>query len=564
MEFAHTSGQVENMPDTTLIGHITAVRTNNFAASLKTSDDGRPPRIAGMGGEEYAGKPGSYVIIRQDDIKVLALVSEMSKNNNAHTDGDQQCTIQMTPLGEINSGGIYENGVKHFPVAGAEVHAVNEEELKSIFVKFSRQGYCVGVLSTHPSLDVCFDPGALFGRHCAILGQSGAGKSWAVANLIQCAVKTMPNAHIVILDLHGEYSWENNEGIRRYAFDEDIVRYIDAHDLEVPYWLMTFSELVDLLVDRNDVSASTQIAFLRDSVHDLRNRYNADLGIGDVSIDSPVYFPLESLYDHFDQANKMSTNFGKTRGVLAGQFDQFLMRLQSRMDDVRYNFLLKPKHRTSSDSLADLLRDFVGLGDPKAQVTIIDLSTVPFDVRPTVTAQIGRLAFEFNYWNPHYKDFPLLLVCEEAHAYIPRGTSIQYEGTLKSMERIAREGRKYGVGLVVVSQRPTELSETVLAQCSTFICLRLTNPDDQEYIKCLVPESQRDLIDILTSLSIGEAMAMGMAVPLPTRVQFHRPDPTPNSSDVDFHAHWTAGIDNLDIEDIVDRWRRQDRLSTEK
>lgn len=551
------------MPDSTLIGHITDVRSNNFAARLKDSVDGHPPRIIGMSGEEYAGKPGSYVMIRQDDVKVLALVSGMSEGNSAGNNGSKQSMIQMTPLGEISRGGIYENGIKHFPVAGAEVHAVNEEDLKSIFVKFRKQGYCVGVLSTHPSLDVCFDPGALFGRHCAILGQSGAGKSWAVANLLQCAVKTMPNAHIVILDLHGEYSWKNNAGVRQYAFDEDIVRYIDARDLEIPYWLMSFSELVELLIDQNDDSASTQIAFLRDSVHDLRNKHNADLGIGDISIDSPVYFPLDSLYEHFDQANKMSTNFGKTKGALTGQFDQFLMRLQSRMNDVRYDFLLKPKHRTSSDSLADLLRDFVGLGDPKAQITIIDLSTVPFDVRPTVTAQIGRLAFEFNYWNPHYKKFPLLLVCEEAHAYIPRSTGSQFTGTLKSMERIAREGRKYGVGLLVISQRPTELSETVLAQCSTFICLRLTSPDDQEYIKNLVPESQRDLIDILTSLSIGEAMAMGMAVPLPTRVQFHKPDPVPNSSDVDFHTHWTTGIDDLDIEDIVSRWRRQDRLNTD-
>lgn len=552
------------MPDDTLIGHITDVRTNNFTATLRASENGLPPRVSGIAGEEFAGKPGSYVIIKQDGTRVLALVSEMGEKNPGGANGAQQSMIQMTPLGEINAGGIYENGIKHFPVTGAEVHAVNEEEIKSIFVKFRKQGYCVGTLSTHPSLDVYFDPGALFGRHCAILGQSGSGKSWTVANLIQQAVKTMPNAHVVMLDLHGEYSWKDSNDVRQHAFEKDTVRYIDARDLEIPYWLMAFSELVDLLVDRNDDSASTQISFLRDSVHDLRNKHNSDLGIGDVSIDSPVYFPLDSLYEYFDQANKMSTNFGKTRGALTGQFDQFLMRLQSRMNDVRYDFLLKPKHRTSSDSLPELLRDFVGLGEPKAQITIIDLSTVPFDVRPTVTAQIGRLAFEFNYWNPRYKEFPLLLVCEEAHAYIPRTKSAQFEGTLKSMERIAREGRKYGVGLCVVSQRPTELSETVLAQCSTFICLRLSNPDDQAYIKNLVPDSQRDLIDILSSLGIGEAMTMGMAVPLPTRVQFHVPDPAPNSSDVDFHTNWTVGVDDLDIEDIVDRWRRQDRLNTER
>ena len=252
----------------------------------------------------------------------------------------------------------------------------------------------------------------------------------------------------------------------------------------------------------------------------------------------------------------------KDKAPLAGKFDQFLLRLSSRMNDKRYDFMLKPKLRTSSESLIDLLRDFVGLGEPKCQITVIDLSTVPFDVRPTVAAQVGRLAFEFNYWNPYYQDFPLLLVCEEAHAYIPRDNDPRYEGARRSMQRIAKEGRKYGVGITVVSQRPHELSETVLAQCSTYLCLRLTNPDDQAYVKDLVPEAERDLTDVLASLGRGEVLAMGAAVPLPTRLQFYKPNPVPNSSDVDFYQHWIAGPDDLDVDDIVDRWRRQDRIKS--
>ena len=162
----------------------------------------------------------------------------------------------------------------------------------------------------------------------------------------------------------------------------------------------------------------------------------------------------------------------------------------------RYDFLLKPSVRANSGSLAGLLRDFVGLGDRKVPVTVIDLSSVPFDVRPTVAAQVGRLAFEFNYWNPQYRDFPILLICEEAHAYIPRETVSQFAGARKSMERIAKEGRKYGVGLAVVSQRPHEVSETVLAQCGTFICLRITNPDDQGYVRRLVPEITNELKEL--------------------------------------------------------------------
>ena len=543
----------------TLIGHLTKVETGALEATLIEANESRLPRIESRNDCDMNGQPGSYVAITQGDIKLLAIVRSMQEITAASGSGSCKA-IKLIPLGEVTTGGVFQNGIKKFPVTGAEVHTVSKEEVESIFVKFRAHGYSVGVASADNSIDVCLDPAALSGRHFAILGQSGAGKSWTVANLLQRAVASMPKAHIILLDLHGEYSWENNEGNRQHAFDDKVTRYIDARELEIPYWLMTFAELVDLLIDRSDDSASSQIAFLRDSVHDLRNKSNKELAIGDISIDSPVYFSLSELYNYFEEANKMTSNFGKEKGALAGLFDQFLMRLQSRMNDMRYNFLLQPKHRTSSESMSGLLRDFVGLGDPKAQITIIDLSSVPFDVRPVVTAQVGRLAFEFNYWNPRFKEFPLLLVCEEAHAYIPREGGSQYEGTRRSMQRIAKEGRKYGVGLAVVTQRPHELSETVLAQCSTFVCLRLTNPDDQDYVRDLVPEAESDFIDVLSSLGQGEAMIMGLAVPLPTRVQLYKPDPPPNSSSVDFFRHWVTGPSDLDIDDIVDRWRRQDRM----
>ena len=546
----------------TLIGNISSVKTGAFTATLLDEDEGRLPRIQTGDDISLTGQPGSYVAITQGDIRILAVVTSIEETDSPSESNSnrKRRSVNLIPLGEISKGGVFQNGIKNFPVTGAELHAVNREDVESIFVKFRAQGYAVGTAAADSSIDVCMDPASLFGRHFAILGQSGAGKSWTVTNLLQRAVKSMPKAHIILLDLHGEYSWLDKEGNRQYAFDEKTTRHIDARDLEIPYWLMTFSELVDLLIDRSDSSASSQIAFLRDCVFELRNKSNKDLDIGHLSIDSPVYFSLTELHAYFEEANKATTNFGKEKGPLAGLFDQFLMRLESRMNDIRYNFLLKPQRRTSSDALPELLRDFVGLGEPKCQITIIDLSSVPFDVRPVVTAQVGRLAFEFNYWNPRYKEFPLLLVCEEAHAYIPREGGSQYEGTRRSMQRIAKEGRKYGVGLAVVTQRPHELSETVLAQCSTFICLRLTNPDDQDYVRNLVPEAEADFIDVLSSLGQGEAMIMGLAVPLPTRTRLFKPDPVPNSASVDFYRHWSTGPTDLDVDDIVDRWRRQSRL----
>jgi hypothetical protein len=283
------------------------------------------------------------------------------------------------------------------------------------------------------------------------------------------------------------------------------------------------------------------------------------IGLNSVSIDTPIYFSLVEMYSQFKAANEERKDFGKVQGPLFGQFDEFLIRMQSRFNDVRYDFLLKPKNCNNSASMANMLRSFVGLGAKKGNITVVDLSAVPTDVRPAVSAQVGRLAYEFNYWNPQRRHFPITLICEEAHAYIPREKGGPFDGTKKVMERIAKEGRKYGVSIGVVSQRPTELSETMLSQCSTFICLCTTNPDDQAYIRSLVPEAEADLTDILSSLGRGEALILGEAAPLPTRVQLYRPHPEPKSNDVDYFTGWREGPDDLDVEEIVNLWRTQTR-----
>ncbi len=565
---SETSEILENsQPDddpNVLIGHLTEVRGDGFEARLIPLESGNP--LVQVGEHDILiGQLGSYVSIRQNGVTVLALVFNDIEKREVDSDTGGLVTngkiryLSLIPLGEINDKGVFQRGIRHYPTTGASVYTVSVEELKPIFMKFRGYRFNLGYIPTHPSLAVSLDPSALFGRHFAILGQSGSGKSWAVTNLVQRAVAAMPNAHIILLDLHGEYCWKDDEGNAHSAFKPDIVRAIDARELEIPYWLMTFSELIDLLIDRSDDGSSTQIAFLREALYELKKKSAIKLGIENISIDAPIYFSLNELYKSFKNANEQRGDFGKKQGALFGQFDEFLVKLQSKLSDTRYDFLLKPKRRNTSESMPGLLRDFVGLGNPKRQVTVIDLSPVPFDVRPGVSAQIGRLAFEFNYWNPRNREFPILLLCEEAHSYIPRESGGQYDGTRKTMERIAKEGRKYGVGLGVVTQRPHELSETVLSQCGTYICLRITNPDDQAYVRDLVPESEGDLTNILSSLGRGEAMIMGEGTPLPIRFQSYRPNPEPNSSDVDYHKHWKAGPEDLDVEDIVNRWRRQGR-----
>lgn len=566
------------MPDSSSmrIGRVIDVRGDGMVALLDSSAQGDSPKIT-IGHEDVLiGQLGSYVKVAQGDITVLAMLTRMSEIEKLESgelgksgvDSDltpiAQRTIWLTPVGTLNAENEFKRGVSIYPTTGAEVHAVGQDDLHTMFYKYSSKGYNVGSLPSNPAVSVCFDPTTLFGRHFAILGQTGSGKSWAVANLVQRAIAVMPKAHIIILDLHGEYCWKNDNNEACSAFANCDYRHIDARELEMPYWLMTYAELCDLLIDQTDFSAHNQTAAFRDTLRELKEdeAKRPELSLERATLDTPIYFDLMQLRAAIEDKNGQvpGVRAGTWKnGPLTGKFANFLMRLDSKLNDVRYDFLFKPQKRDSSESLSEMLRDFIGLGEPKSSVTIIDLSSVPFDVRPPVAAQVGRLAFEFNYWNPQYREFPILLICEEAHIYIPRSSDAQFKGSRKSMERIAKEGRKYGVGLGVVSQRPHEVSETVLAQCGSFLCLRITNPNDQNYIKGLAPEAERNLIEILAGLGRGECLALGEAVPIPTRLRFHQPVPPPDSDDIDFYSMWKDGLDDVDVDEIVKRWRRQER-----
>ncbi len=559
----------------TVIGYLVDVQGNLLTATLVEDEQGRVPTIT-IGDEDITvGQIGSYAVIRQGGLQIIAMVTRMTEQEalavpTIETPGEPDARLpyakriaRLTPIGSISADGHFERGVGQYPTTGAEVHAIGSAEITKMFERFRTEGFEVGALTTHPSIKVSLHATNLFGRHFAILGQTGSGKSWTVASIVQKAVEEMPKAHIIILDLHGEYSWKREDESRHYAFDEAVVRHVDARDLEIPYWLMTYVELCDLLIEHSEREATNQTAFFRDCLLAGRQAENTGatppLDLPRVTVDTPIYFSLDELLDKVRAKNVERVGARDKQGPMFGNFDRFLMRIESKLNDSRYDFLLKPRVRITSATLSGLLRDFVGLGDPKVQVTVIDLSSVPFDVRPTVAAQIGRLAFEFNYWNPEYREFPILLICEEAHAYIPRASESQFAGSRKSMERIAKEGRKYGVGLGIVSQRPHEVSETVLAQCGTFICLRITNPDDQAYIRKLVPESEGDLVSVLAGLGRGDALVLGEAVPLPTRLHFDEPSPAPNSDDIDFYNKWKDGPEDLDVDAIVKRWRSQER-----
>jgi DNA helicase HerA-like ATPase len=538
-----------------LIGHLIKVTADHFIARMTITESGQ----TGANGEDLSllGRVGSYLMVKQGDSHILVLVEAMWQEEGP--DGEMQHRLKVSSVGEIRENGDFDRGVTHFPTIGAHLYTVGDWALARVFADYSDASYRVGKLSSNESVNVFFDASSFFGRHAAILGQTGSGKSWTVTSLIQSALKVMPNTHIILLDIHGEYAQKDLYTHAVSPFPEDKVRNIDAREIEIPYWLLTYAELIELFIHPDDEDAPVQISYLRETLLQLKKEANEQLHLGHVTVDTPVYFSLTDMIKMFKDKNEETADFGKTQGPLFGKFDQLLVRLQSLFNDSRYDFLLKPKLRTSTNTLAGLMRDFVGLGEPRANVTVLDLSPVPYDVLPTVTAQIGRLAYEFNFWNPMCREFPIFLICEEAHEYIPRASDKRFRTARRAMERIAKGGRKYGVGLCVVSQRPHELSETILAQCSTYVCMRITNPDDQEYVRALVPDASRSALAALTSLSRGEVVTMGEAVPMPVRFRITLPDPPPNSRDIDYAGKWRDGREDISVESLVNRWHKQVR-----
>ncbi|NNE05198.1 MAG: DUF853 family protein [Xanthomonadales bacterium] len=539
----------------TLIGHLIETSGEEFVVRFISEDEGYAPIKDIATDKVRVGEVGSYLLIKQSGTEVLTVVNRMWEEGAEH---NLQRKANLNPVGEVTAGG-FQRGIRHFPTTGAEVHLVTAWTLEKVFSEHADTAYQVGKLSANSSIDVFIDPANFFGRHVAILGQTGSGKSWTVTSMIQSALREMPNAHIILMDMHGEYGDRKYGETASSPFPHDKVRCVSAADLEIPYWLLSYSELVELFVSPDDENAALQIAFLRSAMIRLKNEANSGYNVGHITVDSPVYFSLKELIQEFRDANERTADFGKKKTATHGKFDQFLVRIESLVNDARYAFMFNPQKRTSTATMVDLVKDFVGLGEPRAAITVLDLSAVPFDIAPMVTAQVGRLAFEFNFWNPQCHDFPIFLVCEEAHEYIPRGDNPRYKEARRSLERISKAGRKYGVGLCIISQRPHELSETVLAQCGTFVCLRISNPDDQEYVRALVPDAARGTFSALTSLSRGEVIIMGDAVPMPVRLQVDRPNPPPNSQDIDYGEKWRDTAPDISVENLISRWHTQDR-----
>ena len=524
------------------IGRVSEV--NGERAMVDLTVDPTKPIV----GDYYPGQPGSYVKIPFRNQEVIGLVASVKGT------GDGKAIAECVLLGTLLSAGRFFRGVSVYPNVGQVVQTVGNEELEQIFSEFSEFGFSFGCPSNTSGQRVYVQVDKFFGQHIAVLGATGCGKSCTVVSILQQTVKKFSHAHIVVLDLHGEYAAAFPEG----------VNIVNSDNIELPYWLLNFDEFVDLCIDMSEPTAKNQITVLHDSLIRTRQAWDTreQLGLGSlINADSPVYFDFDEMLAMIRDWNiqVVYDHAGKQQhGPLYGVFDRFLIRLDSKLSDPRYNFMFKAKKYDSSKTLPMLLRDYLSIDAPH-RMTVVDLSGVPSEAVGVVVAVLTRLVFEFNLWNEGRERCPLVLVLEEAHNYVPNKQDVQFSAARSAVERVIKEGRKYGIGMIVVSQRPKELSETVLSQCSSFIVMRLTNPDDQNYVRRLVSDSLGGLMGILPALRTGEALILGEAVALPTRMMVDLPEPKPMSGDVEFAKWWTNGPGDVDFQRIVTRWRARRR-----
>lgn len=511
-----------------------------------------------LDGDYYPGQPGSHVKIPFRDLNVIGTVANIRMLDIAPSTKLGQEAIGETIskkvaecllIGTLSHKGQFNRGVAVYPNVGQKVRMVGSDELKEIFSEFVSQGFSFARLAQAEDQRAFIHINRFFGRHTAILGTTGSGKSCTVASILQHTIRKYSDTHVIVIDLHGEYST---------AFPEN-TQLIEADKVELPYWILNFEEFQDLAVDITEFTAHNQITGLRDAL--LQARQNTDkaeqLGLGNaVTVDSPIFFDLQKMLQQIRDWNTemVPGAKGQKRGPLHGVFDRFLIRFDSKINDPRFRFMFSPSNYSGNPSLPQLLKEYLSI-DTGKRMTVIDLSGIPFEAVGVVVSVISRVVYEFNFWNPDRRQFPILMVLEEAHNYIPNRPEARFSAARNAVERLSKEGRKYGIGIMIVSQRPKDLSETAISQCNTFVAMRLTNPEDQNYVRRLVPDSLAGLMDMLPSLRTGEALIVGDSVVMPTRVLIDFPEPEPKSADVDFARYWAKGITSVNVDRIVKRWR---------
>lgn len=545
------------MEENRIIAEVISVLPNKIKISV---DDINDFKIA-----EEKLKIGSYIEVSDNDnCKLMAIIENFSIEIKGNEPSERRYILEASPLGII-SNGIFERGGDNISIPPKDVKPAKREDIFNIFAsstKSEEKKFTFATLSSDHSIPIPVDGNKFFNRHIAIVGSTGSGKSNSVAKILQNAISSknstydgLNNSHIIIFDIHSEY---------KSAFPN--ANYIDIDNLILPYWLLNSDELQELFIDTEANDHNQRNVFKESVVKSKKLHFQGDeIQKNKIHFDSPLFFEIDEILNEVKEKNEEMVQGARDMkaGPLNGKLTNFVSRLENKINDKRLDFLLGEKSKNIT--FEETLKNLIGYNNEKSNVTIIDLSGVPFDVLNITVSLISRILFEYGYYYKKIRfsqnsteainnDVPLLLVYEEAHKYVPNSSLSKYSASKQSIERIAKEGRKYGITLLLASQRPSEISETIFSQCNNFIAMRLTNPNDQNYVKRLLPDTFGELINKMPSLKVGEALLIGDAAVIPSIVQIDECDEKPSSNDIPYYDLWKEEWKNLDIEKIISEW----------
>lgn len=505
-------------------------------------------------------------------VKIMRRAIEVKIDEDSDDDNIVENVVRVNLIGTlIEKEGTEMNKFKRtlntVPSINADCYLLQGEavtKFMSVISAASENPLTIGKYTISDNSQANLDGNKFFQRHAVIVGGTGSGKSWTVAKILEKASK-LQSCNCIVFDLHGEYAPLKDLANAKHLKIAGPSDKLDNDVIFLPYWLLSYEEIEALLLDRSDINAPNQARILFDLILQGKRETLERIGLLDkmpnFTVESPIPYDLDSLIKRMDDEDKRiekgSTGRDK-QGPLYGKLTRFIQRLVSKQSDRRQNFIFCKDERLQNYTwFNDLVKSLLGYGNGNG-LKIIDFSEVPSDILPVITGLISRIIFSVQQWTQEDKRQPVALFCDEAHLYIPASANggIEERG-LHSFERIAKEGRKYGVALVVISQRPSDVNKTVLSQCGNFIAMRLTNPEDQNVIKRLFPDNLAGFSDMLPILDVGEALIVGDASLLPSRVIIEEPEIQPRSATIDFWDEWNNEEKEDGLDDAIERLRRQ-------
>lgn len=583
----------------TEIGEIDSISGNNISVKLFDNIKSNMPVIDGV--VYRVGQIGSFVRIPLGYANLFGIVTQIgsgaipdSLKEIYYKDYDSfknTSWINIVLAGE-QVGKRFERGVTQFPTTGDKVHLVTINDLDIIYGGYEEaNSITVGNISVSESLDAKIDLDKLISRHCAIVGSTGSGKSNSVSVLLESIAKrNFPSSRILVIDPHGEY----NDALSKYSRVIETSPKDYKNKLYIPFWALPFNELMKIF-SGNLTDANKE--YIREKVVEAKiasaNENKIDVAKESITADSPIPFSIKRLWfelDDFERKTFQSDRIAVSEKLKEGDIELlksneyppaglgssapflnqkakgilgFLDSMRNKLNDSSYSFLFTPGDLTPdvqgkiTKDIDSLFYDWLGNSLP---ITILDLSGIPSEIMSSISGTLLKIIYDGLFWGVNTKvggkNQPLLVVLEEAHSYLKSG---EHSISSRTVQMIAKEGRKYGVGLLLVTQRPSELDETVLSQCGTMIALRMNNSKDRGHIRSAVQDELQSMVDLLPSLRTGEALISGEAVKIPSRVKFFKISNAPKSSDPQASDKWLQSIENTEKEykSLLKSWRNK-------